>query len=134
MQLPDKMPHLADLYYQENLNLQGRVLKREAVRAIVWREDKLLMIHSGVGGDYRVPGGGIKPGEEHLDALRRELREESGAVLLEVEEAYGRMYDYASPRETDYDLYQMISYYYVCRIEPVLTFRREQMDERERER
>ena len=77
----------------------------------------LLMIHSACDGDYKFPGGGIKPGEDHFTALSREVREESGAVLLKEMTDYGRVIEYDRPIEKQFDLFVMTSYYYLCRIE-----------------
>lgn len=55
-----------------------RVIERRAVRAVVSRHGRLLMVHSTVGGDYTFPGGGIRPGESDEQALAREVLEECG--------------------------------------------------------
>ena len=64
---------------------------RRAVRAIVLDEDDRILLcrfvfpHPAVpaeaAGVWAAPGGGIEPGEDHLTALRRELREETGLTI-----------------------------------------------------
>lgn len=56
---------------------------RTAVRGIIRHPDDatLLMIHSGSNGDYKFPGGGVKPGESPDAALNRECLEETGFEL-----------------------------------------------------
>ena len=61
-----------------------RVVRRQAVRAVIRRGDQLLMVHSTVVGDYKFPGGGILPGESPADALVREVREECGFAVVSV--------------------------------------------------
>ncbi len=46
---------------------------RKAVRAVIEREDKLLMIYSNRIGDLKLPGGGFKFGETESDVLKREI-------------------------------------------------------------
>ena len=64
---------------------------RERVAAIIEREGLVLMVrqrargesgrHDGV--DYlTLPGGGIEPGETHLDAVAREVAEEVGLTVV----------------------------------------------------
>jgi 8-oxo-dGTP diphosphatase len=61
---------------------------RESVRALILDdEDHVLLVRfwwDGVepaDGFWANPGGGIEPGESRLDALQRELREETGLVV-----------------------------------------------------
>ncbi|MEW6030886.1 MAG: NUDIX domain-containing protein [Chloroflexota bacterium] len=54
------------------------------VRVMLVRDGQVLLVrHTYVGGWY-LPGGGLKRGETVEDAARREVREETGAVLGEV--------------------------------------------------
>ena len=60
---------------------------RNAVRALVLDEnDHLLMVRLvyGHGAFWVLPGGGIDEGEDVLDALRRELAEETGLLDPEI--------------------------------------------------
>lgn len=55
-----------------------------AVGAIVWRGDQVLLIKRGKAprkGEWSIPGGRIHWGETLEDAVRREVREETGVVL-----------------------------------------------------
>lgn len=57
------------------------VFKREAARGIIKCDDKYLMITSKYG-DYKFPGGGVKNGEGFIEALIREVREETGRSII----------------------------------------------------
>jgi 8-oxo-dGTP diphosphatase len=62
-----------------------------AVGAIVVRDDALLMIKRGRephAGLWSIPGGRVEPGEYLADAVRREVREETG-LDVEVGELVG---------------------------------------------
>ncbi|MFZ9629091.1 MAG: NUDIX domain-containing protein [Ilumatobacteraceae bacterium] len=60
---------------------------REAVRALLLtpgREVLLVRFEFPGGTRWALPGGGLDPGETHLDALHRELDEELGLTALDV--------------------------------------------------
>ena len=49
----------------------GNVNYREAVRAVIIKKNKILMVHS-INKDYKFPGGGIKKGENKIEAFVEE--------------------------------------------------------------
>ena len=121
------MKLLSTIYRHENVNIEGKTFFREAVRGIIFcntpprtaagaSQKELLMIYSPVNGDYKFPGGGIKLGEPHEEALRREIREESGATLTQVTGEFGKTIEYANAFDDDFDTYKQASYYYFCEI------------------
>lgn len=77
------------MYFQHTLGLKGtgerKVIKREAVRAVILFEQKLLLIRT-IRGDYKFPGGGRKKAEGLKEALAREVREETGYIVTAVKE------------------------------------------------
>lgn len=67
-----------------------RTIKRDIVGAFIFSKDhKILLGQSGKGGVYQkqwvVPGGGIKPGETHEQAVIREIQEEVGIDVSHAE-------------------------------------------------
>jgi 8-oxo-dGTP pyrophosphatase MutT (NUDIX family) len=54
---------------------------RYTVRALIEREGRLAMQKS-ASGDYKIPGGGMEPGEDRMEALAREVLEETGLTIL----------------------------------------------------
>ena len=107
---------LTELHRDEGLTIHGKAICRSAVRAVVLRGRDLLMVYSSNVGDYKFPGGGVDGGESHEQALARELLEECGAFLLNVDGALGAIVEYMTPKEKDFDVFKMTSYYYFCRV------------------
>lgn len=125
------MKLLKEFHRSEGLNLHGKTIKREAVRAIIREGDQLLMMYSPVNKDYKFPGGGIKEPESHEETLFREIKEECGVILSEVTDEFGLVVEYATAREAEYDVFKQISYYYLCRVNP--RFLGQNLDEYERQ-
>lgn len=88
---------------------------RPSVRAIICREGKIAMVFSRKYGYYKFPGGGIEPGEDHLQALIRETREETGLeVIAETVREFGRVY---RAQASGYgDVLVQDNFYYLCRV------------------
>jgi 8-oxo-dGTP diphosphatase len=55
------------------------------VAAVIEQDDQFFLTRRHAGthleGLWEFPGGKVEPGESHIDALRREIREELGAVV-----------------------------------------------------
>ena len=113
-----RMRLLKEIICQNGLCLEGKTYYREAVRGIIHRDGKLLMIYSDKVGDYKFPGGGVKDGEAYDQALIREVAEESGATISSIDDEFGMVIEYDTPMEETYDLFKMASYYYCCQIRP----------------
>jgi len=64
-----------------------KFIERRAVRAVVFDKDgKVAVIKVEKDNLYKIPGGGVKEGEDLIDALRREVGEESGAIIRNIKE------------------------------------------------
>lgn len=66
------MKLLKELIHPELSHREGRVLRRQAARGIVLRDDKLLLFTERYN-DFSLPGGGVDPDEDIQVALKREL-------------------------------------------------------------
>lgn len=63
---------------------------RNSARSIIIRDGKIAMIHSLKYDYYKFPGGGIENGENPVEAMIRETREEAGLVVKpETVKEYG---------------------------------------------
>lgn len=79
---------------------------REAVVALIYRGDKILAVsRKNDPNDFGLIGGSIEEGEERVDALRREIKEETNLDLLKEKHIFTR---------TDNDF---ICYTYLCEVE-----------------
>lgn len=108
---------LKEIYHDQNLNINhGRIIDRAAVRGVVIRSNEVFMIYSNKYKDYKFPGGGIENGETHSQALNREIMEECGALVTNILKEIGKVIEYRKPKETDYDVFKMTSYYYLCTV------------------
>jgi 8-oxo-dGTP diphosphatase len=111
---------LAEIDRHPNVSHEGKLICREAVRAIILRGRELLLIHSRVNGDYKFPGGGIEEDEDHESALIREVAEESGGRVTSTPLPFGKVHEYDFPAEKEFTSFCMNSYYYLCEVDPVL--------------
>lgn len=69
-------------YDEKNYADTTKVFEKYNIRGIIMVDGKLAMQKSSAG-EYKIPGGGMEAGETYESALRRELREEVGLVLVE---------------------------------------------------
>ncbi len=60
----------------------GKAFVRPSARAIIFREGKLAAIYSNKRKYFKIPGGGIEEGENPIDAMIREVREEVGLEII----------------------------------------------------
>ncbi len=56
------------------------VFEKLVVRGLI-RRGGLLAMQESSAGEYKIPGGGVEPGESRMTALAREVREETGLVI-----------------------------------------------------
>ncbi|MDO9629670.1 MAG: NUDIX domain-containing protein [Acholeplasmataceae bacterium] len=116
------MIKLGDLIKEDGLIGNGVILKRKTVRAIIINENnEVQMLYSKLFDDYTFPGGGIKKNESDIEALKRELHEELGALHVEIIKPFGYIEELRyGLKETD-DIYLQTSYYYLCKIKEFTT-------------
>ncbi|MBR0385769.1 MAG: NUDIX domain-containing protein [Erysipelotrichaceae bacterium] len=88
---------------------------RNSARAIIIRDGRVAMVHSQKFDYYKFPGGGIEEGEDPVDAMIRETREEGGLVILpESVREYGCVH---RVQRSDYDETERFvqdNFYYLC--------------------
>lgn len=89
---------------------------RNSARGIIIKAGKVAMIHSVRYDYYKFPGGGIEPGEDPVDAMIRETREEAGLVVIpETVKEYGYVHRVQKSDRDETERFVQDNYYYFCK-------------------
>lgn len=94
------------------------ITTRKAVRAVVLKDGKILMVHTNKG-DYKFPGGGIKKQEELKEALKREVTEETGYIVATIGGKIGKIIQRNVNQFNSEGIFEMTSYYYYCDVKDI---------------
>lgn len=92
------------------------VYEKYSVRGIIVRDGRLAMQCSRTG-EFKIPGGGLEPGEDYIQALVREVREETG--LHVIEDAIVELGEIVELRRDIFDAtkkYVCHSLFYYCKV------------------
>lgn len=104
-------------YHPEIETLENKsIFTRLATRSITVQGESILLLYTERYEDYSLPGGGLDLGEDKIEGMIRELREETGAKNIENIKPFGAYEEYRPWYKTDYDIQHMISYCYTCDI------------------
>ena len=86
---------------------------RPSARAIIIKDKKVALVYSKKYDYYKFPGGGINENENKIDALIREVKEETGLIVIkESINSYGKVLR-IKKLDDDRVFYQE-NYYYLC--------------------
>ncbi len=89
---------------------------RNSARSIIIEDKKVAMIYSAKYDYYKFPGGGIEKGENPVDAMIRETREESGLVVLpDTVKEYGYVHRIQRSDRNKTECFIQDNYYYLCK-------------------
>ncbi|MBQ7131418.1 MAG: NUDIX domain-containing protein [Oscillospiraceae bacterium] len=101
---------------KQNYDKNGTVFERPSVRGIIIENNLVAMMHSKKYNYYKLPGGGIENTETHEQTLIREVREESGLVVI-----HNSIKEFGYVRRIEKGKYEDIfiqdNYYYLCKVE-----------------
>jgi len=95
----------------------SKIITRNAVRAIILKDNKILMVLLEKTNEYKFPGGGVEKNETFEDALKREVSEETGCNVIKIVEKAGIITEYAVAKEGKDKIFKMISEYYAVNID-----------------
>lgn len=101
--------------YDEN----GTRVYRPSVRAIIMDDDhKIALVHSRKHHYYKFPGGGIEAGENHAEALIREVMEEVGLSVIPASiREFGNVLRLQKGNEGPNIIFEQENFYYTCKVE-----------------
>ncbi|PSL41522.1 ADP-ribose pyrophosphatase YjhB (NUDIX family) [Planomicrobium soli] len=99
----------------ERLKGVEKIIRRTATRAIIVRNGKILLVHSKKG-FYELPGGGVEERESYVDALVREVAEETGYINCKVKNKIGVVTEKRKDCFEKNLYFQMDSHYYLCEL------------------
>ena len=93
------------------------VFEKHTVRAIIMRDGRMSMQLSGRG-EYKIPGGGVEGDESHIVTLVREVREETGLLVIpESVEPIGEILELRQDIFNKGTKYICHSYFYFCDVQ-----------------
>lgn len=93
-------------------------MERIAVRAIIKKDKKILMVSNNKG-DTKFPGGGVDSNESHIEALKREVSEETGFTVTSVIGDVGTVIERRKDMYKNDTYFEMTSYYYFCEVSDI---------------
>lgn len=114
------------MFDAQNYHDTTEVYEKYTVRGIIMQNGKLAMQY-GSGGEYKIPGGGPEEGEDFVQALIREVHEETG--LCVVQDSIVELGEMVELRRDIFDhkkKYICHTLFYYCRVtdrqdDPILT-------------
>lgn len=111
----DSMPLLFKIDTKD-YNILGTVTSRPSARGIIIKDGKIAMIHSRLYEYYKFPGGGIEGNESKVDAMIREVKEETGLIVDKATvKPFGMVHRI---QKGDYeDVFIQDNYYYFCDVQ-----------------
>ena len=104
----------------KDYNPNGKKFYRPSVRGIIFDDNgNIAMIYSRKCHFYKFPGGGIEGNETHLEALVREIKEETGMTLIpDSVKEFGEVLKIQNGDESGKDIIHIQqNFYYTCRVE-----------------
>ncbi len=88
---------------------------RDSARSIIIQDGKVAMVHSLKYDYYKFPGGGIEQGEDPVESMIRETREEAGLIVKpETVREYGLVHRIQKSVNDDAECFVQDNYYYLC--------------------
>ena len=95
------------------------VFRRPSARGIIFDDcGRIALVYSQIEKYYKFPGGGIREGEDKKEALIREVREETGLIVIpESIEEFGSVLRRQKSIVAPHTIFEQENFYYTCRVE-----------------
>ena len=112
------MKHLITSFHPSITSIEGQsIINRKATRAIVLDGEDILLLFTQRYHDYSLPGGGLDEGEDLVEGLCRELKEETGARNISDIEPFGIYEEYRPWYKDNAEVMHVMSYCFMCKVE-----------------
>ncbi len=118
----------------KNYNPNGKQFRRPSVRGIILDGDNnIAMVYSQKEHYYKFPGGGIENDETHLEALSREIKEETGMTIIpDSVKEFGEVLRIQRLDDTKKDvIFIQQNFYYTCKTKDKIG--KQSLDDKEKE-
>ncbi len=110
----------------------SEVFRRPSARGIIIKNNKIALVYSKKEKYYKFPGGGINENEDISEALIREVREETGMIVIpESIREFGSVMRRQKSNYSPDTIFEQENYYYFCEAEKRLSS--QELDDYEKE-
>lgn len=100
------------LEFARNLAHQNKFFRK--ARAIIVKDNKILVLHKLNSNTYQLPGGGINESENARDATQREALEETNAIVKPVHYLGKNYYTTKIDFKNEHFLSKRVEFIYIC--------------------
>ena len=109
------------IFDEKNYNPDWPKSFREAVRAVIIKDNRIALVKSNTESFFKFPGGGIEQGEHHLNTLIRETQEETGLQIIPQSVIeLGMVWELRKGLYGE-EIFEQKSYYYYADVEDIVT-------------
>ena len=99
----------------KDYNKKDNVFRRPSARAIIIKDNKIALVYSIKEKYYKFPGGGIHDDEDKREALIREVREETGLIVIpESIREFGSVLRRQKSDKSPDTIFEQENFYYRC--------------------
>lgn len=98
------------------------IYRRPSARGIIFDDcGRIALVYSQTEKYYKFPGGGIHEDEDKKEALIREVREETGLIVIpESIEEFGSVLRRQKSNHSPNTIFEQENFYYLCKVEKAL--------------
>jgi ADP-ribose pyrophosphatase YjhB (NUDIX family) len=92
------------------------IIYKDAVRAIILKKGRILLVFSEEAEEFKFPGGGVRELEGREPALRRKVQKELGLEVNSINESLGYVDQIYNDIYDEKKYFFLRSYYYFCEL------------------